>query len=123
MQQAYKKGKIVESWHQKIVFVVQDLAIEYLQHTTDCSKLTSYNPDYPIDFCSFNLSWKEGKGWVLAFDQIRSTTIEGINDILGGAKVSMYPTIEDFIGNIVKKGVSDGILQNNSYTRSQYEGK
>ena len=123
MQQAYKKGKIVESWHRKIVFVVQDLAIEYLQHTTDCSKLTSYNPDYPIDFCSFNLSWKEGKGWVLAFDQIRSTTIEGINDILGGAKVNMYPTIEDFIGNIVKKGISDGVLQSNSYTRSQYEGK
>ena len=123
MQQAYKKGRIVESWHRKIVFVIQDLAIEYLQHTTDCSKLTLYNHDSPIDFCSFNLSWKEGNGWTLSFDKIRSTTIEGINLILGGANVNMYPSVDDFIGNIVKKGVSDGILQNNSYTRSKYEGK
>ena len=30
MQQAYKKGKIAEYWHRKIVFVVQNLAMEYL---------------------------------------------------------------------------------------------
>lgn len=30
MQQAYKKGKIVESLNRKIVFVVQDLAMQYL---------------------------------------------------------------------------------------------
>ena len=111
MQQAYKKGRIVESWHRKIVFVVQDLAIDYLQATSDCSKLTSFNPASPIDFCSFKLVWKEEKGWTLVYDQIRSTTIDGINLILGGAKVSMYPTEEEFIGNIVKKGISDGVLQ------------
>lgn len=121
MQQAYKKGKIVESWHRKIVFVVQDLAMEYLQHTSDCSKLTAYNPDSPVDFCSFNMSWRGESGWTLAFDQIRSTTIDGIKLILGGANVNMYPTVDEFIKNIVKKGISDGILQSNSYTRSQYE--
>ena len=121
MQQAYKKGKIVESWHRKIVFVVQDLALEYLQATSDCSKLTPYNPEYPVDFCTFNLAWKEGKDWTLVFDQIRSTTIDGINLIIGGAKVSEYPTVREFIGNIVKKGISDGVLQSNSYTRSLLE--
>lgn len=118
MQQAYKKGKIVESWHRKIVFVVQDLAIEYLQATTDCSKLSSYNPDYPVDFCTFNLAWKEGKEWTLVFNNIRSTTIEGINRIIGGANVSEYLTEKEFIVNIVRKGINDGILQNNSYAKS-----
>ena len=121
MQQAYKKGKIVESWHRKIVFVVQDLALGYLQATSDCSKLTPYNPEYPVDFCTFNLAWKEGKDWTLVFDQIRSTTIDGINLIIGGANVSEYPTVREFIGNIVKKGISDGVLQSNSYTKSLSE--
>ena len=40
MQQAYKKGKILESWKRKIVFVVQDVAIDYLKTATDCSMLT-----------------------------------------------------------------------------------
>ena len=123
MQQAYKKGKIVESWHRKIVFVVQDLAMEYLKATSDCSKLTSYNSDYPVDFCTFNLSWKGEKEWTLVFSQINSTTIDGINLILGGANVNEYPTVSEFIGNIVKKGISDGVLQNNSYTRSQLENQ
>lgn len=121
MQQAYKKGKIVESWNRKIVFVVQDLAIEYLQATSDCSLLTSYNKDYPIDFCTFSLSWIEERRWSLVFDKIRSTTIEGINRIIGGADVSEYLTVQKFVGNIVKKGIADGILSNNSYTRSLYE--
>lgn len=121
MQQAYKKGKIVENWHRKIVFVVQDLAMEYLEKTSDCSQLTKYNSESPVDFCTFNLVWEENKDWILSFDQIRSTTIDGISLILGGANVSDYPTEKEFIGNIVKKGISDGVLQNNSYTRGLIE--
>ena len=121
MQQAYKKGKIAESWHRKIVFVVQDLAIEYLQSTCDCSLLTGYNKDYPVDFCAFSLSWVDGRQWSLVFDKIRSTTVDGINRIIGGAKVSEYLTVQEFIGNIVKKGIADGVLSNNSYTRSLFQ--
>lgn len=121
MQQAYKKGKIVESWGRKIVFVVQDLAIEYLQATSDCSLLTDYNPKFPVDFCTFSMKWKSDNRWSLVYDNIRSTTIEGINRIIGGANVSEYPTVQEFIGYIVKKGISDGILQSNSYTRSLLE--
>ena len=109
MQQAYKKGKIVESWKRKIVFILQDLAMEYLFHATDCSKVTKSQPDYPIDFCTFSLKWG-GYSWGLEFDTIKSTTIEGINTILGGASVNEYPTEEEFIENITKKGIADGIL-------------
>jgi hypothetical protein len=121
MQQAYKKGKIVESWNRKIVFVVQDLAIEYLQATSDCSMLTDYNPNYPVDFCTFSLKWINDNRWSLVYDNIRSTTIEGINKIIGGANVSEYPTVKEFIGYIVKKGISDGVLQSNVYTRSLFD--
>lgn len=119
MQQAYKKGKIVESWNRKIVFVVQNLAIDYLMASTDCSKLEPSNPLYPVDFCTFDLVWN-GFSWSLAFNKIFSTTIDGINRIIGGAKVSEYPTVDEFIGNIVKKGISDGVLRSNYFTRSLF---
>lgn len=112
MQQAYKKGKIIESWKRKIVFVLQDVAMDYLYHAADCSKVTQSNPDFPIDFCTFKLEWNQTK-WNLVFNEIKSTTIDGINTILGGASVNEYPTENEFIENIVKKGIADGILKSN----------
>lgn len=113
MQQAYKKGKIVESWGRKIVFVLQDLAMTYLNKSSDCSMLTTYNPVFPVDFCSFSLEW-DGTKWSLLFDDIKSTTIDGISLLLGGANVNEYPTVEEFIENIIKKGIADGVLRNTS---------
>lgn len=112
MQQAYKKGKIIESWKRKIVFVLQDVAMEYLSHAADCSKVTTSNPLSPIDFCTFRLKWNQTQ-WNLVFDTIKSTTIDGINTILGGASVNEYPTETEFIENIFKKGIADGILKSN----------
>ena len=112
MQQAYKKGKIIESWKRKIVFVLQDVAMDYLYNATDCSKVSQSNPDFPIDFCTFKLEWNQTK-WNLVFNEIKSTTIDGINTILGGASVNEYPTENEFIENIVKKGIADGILKSN----------
>ena len=117
MQQAYKKGRIVEAWNRKIVFVVQDLAMDYLQQSSDCSGLTDSNPNLPVDFCSFSLNWETDK-WTLSFSNIKSTSIEGINKMLGGAKVSEYPTEREFVRCIVKKGVADGVLQSNTFTQS-----
>lgn len=112
MQQAYKKGKIVEYWKRKIVFVVQNLAMEYIRATSDCSELEDSNPALPVDFCSFDLRWSDNK-WGLVFDNIKSTSIEGVNRILGGAKTEDYLTEEEFIENITRKGLADGILTPN----------
>ena len=118
MQQAYKKGKIVESWHRKIVFVLQDLAMFYLKSACDCSLLTDYNPNSPVDFCSFKLGWNNPqKKWALSFNKIQSTTIKGIDLMLGGANVNEYPSEEDFIGNIIRKGIADGVLNRNPFTK------
>ncbi len=112
MQQAYKKGRIVDSWGRKIVFVVQDMAMEYLSKACDCSKLEDYDDKFPVDFCQFSLLWDEGQSeWVISFDKRRSTSIEGINTILGGAAVNDYLTEDEFIENIEKKGIADGVLE------------
>ena len=115
MQQAYKKGKILESWKRKIVFVVQDVALDYLKTATDCSLLTNSDKTLPVDFCTFAMVWDERKSWNLKFAKIYSTSIEGINLMLGGASVNEYLTEEEFVQNIIKKGIADGILNRNFY--------
>lgn len=122
MQQAYKKGKIVEHWKRKIVFVVQNLAMDYIQAVSDCSMLEDYNPNFPVDFCSFDLQWVDDSHWSLVFDNIKSTTIEGVNRIIGGAAVDEYPTEVDFVRNIIKKGLADGILSSNLHLKKMLEG-
>ncbi|MBR1401759.1 MAG: hypothetical protein IJ562_09335 [Prevotella sp.] len=111
MQQAYKKGKIVQSWKRKIIFVIQDVAMDYLQCSSDCSKVTSFVKDNPVDFCVFSLSWF-GDRWGLEFKDIYSTTIEGIETIIGGAPEEKFPTVEEFKEKILKKGISDRLLRN-----------
>lgn len=115
MQQAYKKGKILESWKRKIVFVVQDVAIDYLKTATDCSLLTKSDQKSPVDFCTFKMVWDDNKSWSLVFDTIFSTSIDGINLMLGGASVNEYLTEAEFVQNIIKKGIADGILNRNFY--------
>lgn len=109
MQQAYKKGKIVERWNRKIVFAIQDVALEYLRATCDCSKLENFNPLLPVDFCTFRLQYLKDE-WKMTFNEIQSTSIDGVNTIIGGAAVEDYLTESEFIANILKKGIADGVL-------------
>jgi len=112
MQQAYKKGKIINHWKRKIVFVVQDVAIDYIKTSADTSLLFPFDQKLPIDFCTFSLTWNTSSNqWNLKFSNIFSTDLEGINLILGGAEVDTYPTEEEFIKNIIKKGIFDGVLK------------
>lgn len=102
MQQVYKKGKIVEHWGRKIVFVFQEIGLEYLRSACDVSGLGSYNEKDPVHFCTFRLIWKND-AWEFEFAEKVSTNIEGINKILGGSLSEHYPTTEDFIQNITRK--------------------
>jgi hypothetical protein len=116
MQQAYKKGKIVNHWGRKIVFVLQDCGLKYIKTACDTSRLQPANEKMPIDFCTFSLAWDSSQNsWKLRFAGIESTDIEGINLMLGGATVEEYLTEEEFIQNIVRKGIADEILNKNDY--------
>jgi len=118
MQQAYKKGKIIEHWNRKIVFAVQDVAMSFIKSSSNVSRLVSSNSNLPVDFCSFSLKWNEvSKLWEMQFNDIMSTDIEGVNLMLGGAEVDCYPTEDEFILNIVKKGMSDGLLDSEEYKK------
>ena len=110
MQQVYKKGFIMRSWGQKIVFVIQDVAIDYLNIAVDTSGLREFNDTDEINFMTFKLVWESSK-WALKFDKIFSTDLDGINKILSGAHEDDYPTTTEFKKNILLKGKRDGAFQ------------
>jgi len=112
MQQVYKKGKIIDHWERKIVFVIQDVALTYLRKTVDTSDLRSANNNDPIHFCTFRLDWNEMTSkWDLVFNEKVSTDLEGVNRILGGAGKERYLTQDQFKANIFKKGIIDGVFR------------
>lgn len=114
MQQVYKKGKIIDHWQRKILFVIQDVALTYLRKAVDTSDLRTANDEDPVHFITFRLDWNEATSkWDLVFDEKVSTNLEGINRILGGASKERYLTQEQFKANILKKGVSDGVFKRN----------
>jgi len=117
MQQAYKKGKIVNYWNRKIVFVLQDVGIQYIRKSCDTRELRDYECKMPIDFCSFKMVWDANRdSWILEFDAITSTDINGINSMLGGAVPDMYLSEKEFIININKKGVADKVFEQSGVT-------
>ena len=119
MQQAYQKGRIIEHWGKgrKIVFIIQDVAMEYLRSVCDFSGVYSYKDSLPIDFCSFKMIKKQ-RNWNLVLDNINSTDVQGISKLLGGANVDEYLSEEEFKLNIFNKGIQDGILKKEATTYS-----
>lgn len=84
MQQVYKKGLVMEYWRKKIVFVIQDVGLDYIQHATDASGLHEVREEDSIHFCTFRMVWNEQLGtWRLSFDKRVGTNTEGIRKILG----------------------------------------
>lgn len=113
MQQVYKKGRVVESWGNgnKLVFVVQDVAIEYLQSAVDTSGLRDANDNDAIHFATFGMEWDaDAERWRLAYRGAVSTDTEGINRIIAGAETREFPTEDDFRRNIYDKGVRSGVF-------------
>lgn len=110
MQQVYKKGNIVAHWGRKIVFVIQDTAMDYLYHTVDTSELRECMED-PIHFLTYKIIWNDEKRkFELCHSGWKSADLQGINTILAGANLNKYLTPEEFISNIEAKGKADGIL-------------
>ena len=104
MQQVYKKGMVIEHWGKKIVFVIQDVGLDYIQSATDAQGLHDARDNDAIHFCTFRTIWNENSNaWQLEFDKRMSTDIEGIRKILGGAHKDKFPTISEFENNINKR--------------------
>jgi len=96
MQQAYKKGKIATVWGKKIVFIIQDLAMDYLKQNMNCSNLRQDQNDH-IHFLTFKMVWNEQDSkYDLKIDSWYSTDVDGISVMLGGGMEDSYPTQQQF---------------------------
>lgn len=110
MQQVYKKGQVVEHWGRTIVFVIQDVAMEYIKYMVDTSDLRK-NIDDPVHFQTFGLTWDDEKQhFFLAEKEWISADLEGIRKILAGANPEDYLSEEEFLHNAERKGKEDGII-------------
>lgn len=110
MQQVYKKGNVVNAWGRKIVFVIQDVAMDYLQSAVDTSDLRC-SMDDPVHFMTYKEFWDEtSSSYKLQADKWLSADLEGINKILAGSNAQNYLTEQGFLKNAVNKGKSDGVL-------------
>lgn len=111
MQQVYKKGQVVDAWGKKIVFVIQDVALEYLESAVDTSDLRQDTHDI-IHFMTYKMVWDETENkYRLAASRWVSTDLNGINKILAGANPEQYLTKQDFLNNAIRKGREDGVLE------------
>jgi hypothetical protein len=104
MQQAYKKGLLLESWNKKLVFFVQDVAMQYLQSAYDARGLQSAQESDSIHFCTVSMVWNDEQSrWEQRLNTRLSTNTEGIRRLLGGIDVDSHPTLEQFTQRLWKK--------------------
>lgn len=110
MQQVYKKGQVVAQWNRKIVFVIQDVALQYLESAVDTSDLRA-DMDDVVHFMTYSLRWNEAENkFNMYHDRWVSTDLEGVNRILAGANAADYLTEAEFLENAIRKGKEDGVL-------------
>lgn len=105
MQQVYKKGMIIESWKKRIIFVLQDVGMNYLRNSCDISGLhSSARDEDPIQFFSMKMTWHDSDNvWVPTLSDIVSTDLEGVRKILAGSAPKEYITMDKFLDNIKRR--------------------
>jgi hypothetical protein len=104
MQQAYKKGLMVRQWKKKLVFVLQDIGLRYLEQNYDTSGLREPKPSDPVEFYALEMAWVDKKSaWELRFARRVSTDTDGIRKMLGGVSQDLFPTSEEFIQRLLEK--------------------
>lgn len=103
MQQVYKKGMIVASWNKRIVFVLQDVGMEYLK--AGSYDITGLNDPAgagdAIHFYTLRMQWDgRRRCWNLVPAGIVGSDLEGIRKILSGSEAGEYLTLDNFFANI-----------------------
>jgi hypothetical protein len=104
MQQVYKKGRVLASWNRKLIFAIQDVALNYIRQNCDTSRLRAAQPADPIHFYTFKMVWSElVNAWKLALAEMVSTDVMGIEMILAGANQTGFISERAFIENVKRK--------------------
>lgn len=104
MQQAYRKGRIIEHWKRRVIFIIQDVALDYLQRNYNTSGLRPASDNDAIHFYTLRMYWHSpSEAWLLKPDKRLSTDTDGVRRMLSGLPSDRFPTVDEFIDNVKRK--------------------
>lgn len=97
MQQAFKKGQVFNDWGETLVFLLQDVSIEYLRDNYDASGLRSARDDDPVHFFTYSLIYNYGtEEYEWEIDEHLSADIEGVTKMMVAPDDQTPPTRGEF---------------------------
>ena len=101
MQQAYKKGQTFGEWGENLIFLVQDVSIDYIRDNYDASGLRSARDEDPVHFYSYRLDYNyETENYEWQIDEKLSASIDGVTDMMVPPDDEDPPTRGEFCGTL-----------------------
>lgn len=101
MQQAYKKGRVFRDWGEKLVFLLQDVSIEYLRDNYDASGLRRARSEDPVHFLTYSLDYDSDiENYQWEFEDHLSADIEGVTGMMVAPDDQQPPSRGEFVGMI-----------------------
>lgn len=104
MQQAFKKGQAFVEWDENIVFLVQDVALDYLRRKSNTSRLEDAKEENPVHFYSYSFEYNhetEAYGWEI--DERLSTDLDGVSMMMDSDEDEEIPDKDEFKQTIREK--------------------
>ncbi len=104
MQQAFKKGKLFRDWGKNLIFILQDVGLEYIRDNYDSSGLRPVRDDDPVHFYSYSLVYQddtENYEWVI--DEKVSADIEGVTNMMVAPPDENAPTRDEFCRTVANR--------------------
>lgn len=97
MQQAFKKGQVFGDWGENLIFLVQDVSIDYLRDNYDSSGLRNLREEDPVHFYSYSLEFDYDKQeYLWELNEKMSATIEGVTKMMVAPEDQQAPTRDEF---------------------------
>ena len=97
MQQAFKKGQVFRDWGENLIFLIQDVSLDYIRDNYDVSGLRSLDDSDPVHFYAYSLNYDyESEQYKWEIDEKVSSTIEGVTNMMVAPEDQTAPTKRAF---------------------------
>lgn len=104
MQQAFQKGQAFDEWGENIIFLIQDVSLDYLHRTVNTSRLEEAKKENPVHFYTYSFDYNyETEKYEWEIDQKLSADLEGVSQMMDSDENMAIPTKDDFKGDIKNK--------------------
>lgn len=101
MQQAFKKGQVFRDWGENLIFLVQDVSIDYIRDNYDATGLRSAHESDPVHFYSYLLLYNdETEQYEWELDEKLSADIESVTNMMVAPEDDEVPTKSEFCETI-----------------------